>query len=357
MRIDVHTHILPESWPDWTARTGYPGWISLEHARAAPGGCACARMLQSEPGGKHRSFREIRANCWDAATRLREMDERMGPGSVQALSTVPVMFSYWARPRDAYDLARLLNDHIAGVCRAHPARFVGLGTVPMQDPSLAARELERCVRELRMPGIQIGTNINGLNLDEPGVVEVLRAAESLGACVFVHPWDMLAGPPNAQGGVPSPPAPHPRLARHWSAWLAGMPFETALAMQSVIFGGVLEALPRLRIGFAHAGGAFPGTIGRFEHGFAARPDLCQTRTRTGPREQLAGVFVDSLTHDPDTLRDLIRLMGAERIMLGSDYPFPLGEERPGEMIASMTDLPAETRERLLSGTARAFLGL
>lgn len=375
MKIDIHTHILPERWPDWTARSGYPGWISLEQVRSAAGGCACARMLQSEPGGKHRFFREVLPNCWDAAVRMGEMDALMGQDSVQILSTVPVMFSYWARSQDAYDLGRLLNDHIAAVSAANPSRFAGLCTLPMQDPALAVKELERCVRDLKFAGVQIGTNIDGLNLDEPSVVEVLRAAEELGACVFVHPWDMLRtatrkvrlGEPG-YGGGPGCPEIHPRLVKHWMNWLVGMPMETGLAICSVVFGGVLERLPRLRIGFAHGGGSFPGTIGRIEHGFHARPDLCQTGTKVSPEQHLgvqtgaassrpARFYVDSLTHEPHALRNLIRLMGAERVMLGSDYPFPLRESKPGEMIEAMHDLPAVVRSQLMSRTALEFLGL
>jgi aminocarboxymuconate-semialdehyde decarboxylase len=153
-----------------------------------------------------------------------------------------------------------------------------------------------------------------------------------------------------------------RLAKHWGAWLVGMPAETCLAVCSVLFGGVLERLPRLRIGFAHGGGSFPGTIGRIDHGFHARPDLCQTETKVSPRKWLrdggkAGAFyVDSLVHDRGALRMLMELIGPERIMLGSDYPFPLGEERPGELIVSMQGVGEVDRERMLHTTAMEFLG-
>jgi aminocarboxymuconate-semialdehyde decarboxylase len=289
----------------------------------------------------------------------------------QVLSTVPVMFGYWARSADTLALSRWTNDQIAEVCRAHPTRFVGLGSIPMNAPDLAVKELERCVRELGMAGVQIGTNVNGRNIGEREFFEVFAAAQELGACVFVHPWEMLCGPPPepAPGSEsrgtqrpPKPPEMSPRLSKHWGAWLVGMPAETCLAMCSLLFGGVLERLPRLRIGFAHGGGSFPGTIGRIDHGFHARPDLCQTETKTSPRMGLksqsgpSAFYVDSLVHDAGALRMLVDLVGPERIMLGSDYPFPLGEERPGELILSMKELAAGARERMLHATAMEFLG-
>jgi aminocarboxymuconate-semialdehyde decarboxylase len=261
---------------------------------------------------------------------------------MQVLSTVPVMFSYWAKPEHGHDLARMLNDHIAGVVRDHPKRFAGLGTLPMQAPELAVRELERCVGELGLRGVQIGSHVNGWNLDHPALFPVLQTAELLGAAVFVHPWDMLA---------------KDRMAKYWLGWLVGMPAETTLAICSVIFGGVLERLPRLRIAFAHGGGSFAGTIGRIEAGFRCRPDLVAVDNRRGPREYLDRIYLDSLVHDAEALRGLIRLMGSERIALGTDYPFPLGEQEPGRLIESLRELSAAVRERLLAGTAREFLGI
>ncbi len=283
-------------------------------------------------------FREIEDNCWSPARRLEDCD-RDGV-SVQVLSTVPVLFSYWADPAAALDFSRLLNDHLAEVVAAHPRRFVGLGTVPLQDPERAAGELERCVRGLGLAGIQIGTHVAERNLDDPSLFPVFQTAEALDAAVFVHPWDMLAPE---------------RMRSYWLPWLVGMPAESALAMCSVIFGGVLERLPRLRIGFAHGGGAFPGIFGRVARGFSTRPDLVAVRNPHPPERYLGRLYVDSLTHDPDMLRHLLRLHGPERVALGSDYPFPLGESPPGAMIAGMKDLDPATRARLLGGTALEFL--
>ncbi len=299
-------------------------------------------MMQGE-----KFFREIGHNCWDPAVRIAECDA-CGV-DVQVLSTVPVMFSYWAKPQDAYDLSRLLNDDIAEKARAHRDRFVGLGTIPLQSPELAVRELERCVKELGMAGVQIGTHVNGDNLDDPKLLPIFEAAARLGAAVFVHPWDMLA---------------KERMPKYWLRWLVGMPAETCLAICSVLFSGLLDRLPSLRIAFAHGGGAFPGTIGRIEHGHTARPDLVAVDSARAPREWLADpttgrparFWVDSLTHDADALRSLVRLMGPERVALGSDYPFPLGEACPGQMIEEMPDLSNETKALLLGGAAMEFLG-
>jgi aminocarboxymuconate-semialdehyde decarboxylase len=331
LKIDVHTHILPESLPDFRKADASASrrFTRIEHT-----GPGRARMIVNGS-----LFREIESNIWDVETRLAECDA--AGVDVQVLSTVPVMFSYWSQPGPALELARYLNDHIAEVVRGHPRRFVGLGTLPMQSPDDAIRELERCMGELGLAGVEIGSNVNHANLDSPDLFPIFEAAASLGAAVFVHPWEMIG---------------KDRMTRYWLPWLVGMPAEVSLAICSLVFGGVLERLPTLRIAFAHGGGAFPATIGRITRGFDARPDLCAVDNDVSPREYLKRIYVDSLVHDPLMLRYLLDSMGPDRIALGSDYPFPLGEPQAGELIDSC-GLEEKTRARLLHGTALEWLNL
>jgi len=328
-RIDLHTHILPPALPDLKARYGYGGFVSLH-----PSGAGRTRMMIDGS-----LFREVPDTTWDPARRLEECD-RLGV-AVQVLSTVPVMFCYWAEPEHTLDLARLLNDQIAATVAVRPKRFVGLGTLPLQAPDLAVGELERCVKGLGLAGVEIGTHVNAWNLDQSELFPVFEAARDLQAVVFVHPWDMMGSE---------------RMPRHWLPWLVGMPAEASLAICSLMLGGVLERLPGLRIAFAHGGGAFPGTLGRVEHGYHARPDLCATATRLSPRAQIDRIYVDALVHDPEALRFLLKIFGPERIALGSDYPFPLGEAQPGRLIESLGDIGPAARDRLLAGTALELLG-
>lgn len=327
-KIDIHTHIMPENIPNWFEKFGYGDFITLQHHKPC-----CAKMIKGD-----KVFREIEANCWDAASRMKEMDAT--EVGMQVLSTIPVLFNYWAKPAHALESARFFNDHIASCVEQHPERFIGIGTLPMQDVDMAVRELERCVRELKMPGVEIGTNINGRNLSDPVFYPLWEAATELDACFFVHPWEMMG---------------QAELQRYWLPWLVSMPAETSRAICSLIFGGIFEKYPRLRFAFAHGGGSFPATIGRIEHGFNVRPDLCAIDNNVNPRNYLGKFWIDSLVHDPQALDFILDIIGEDRICLGSDYPFPLGEHHPGKLIEH--HIPsAEIREKLLWNNAMEWLG-
>lgn len=327
--IDIHTHIIPEHLPQWSQKFGYGGFIYLEHHK--PG---CARMMQDDV-----FFREIMANCWDPEVRIKEC--ALFQCEKQVLSTIPVMFNYHIKPQDALDVSRFLNDHIADVCRRYPTHFYGLGTVPMQHTDLAVKELERCVKELGLAGIEIGTNINEINLSEKQFFPIWEAAEKLGASVFVHPWNMMGGK---------------QMQKYWLPWLVGMPAESSRAICSMIFGGVFERFPKLRVAFAHGGGSFPSTVGRVQHGFEARPDLCAIDNSTPPQDYCGHFWVDSLVHHPEALHYLLKIVGEDKISLGTDYPFPLGENTPGELIKSC-NFDIKIQEKLLRQNALSWLGM
>jgi len=329
LKIDIHTHILPREIPRWKEKFGYGGFITLDHHKPC-----CARMMKDDG----HFFREIEDNCWSAERRIEECKD-FGV-NVQVLSTVPVMFSYWAQAADGAEISAFLNDGIAEIVAKFPRTFIGLGTVPLQDTNLAIKELERC-KQIGLVGVQIGSNVNQLNLGEPQFFEFFKACEELEMAVFVHPWEMMG---------------ERDMQKYWLPWLVGMPAETSRAICSLIFSGVLEKCKNLRICFAHGAGAFPYTLGRIEHGFEVRPDLTAIDNPVNPREYLGKFWLDSLVHDALMLEYLVKLVGADKIALGTDYPFPLGELEPGKLIES-SNFDAETKAEMLHGAALKWLNL
>lgn len=328
LKIDMHTHIIPSELPRWADKFGYKGFIYLEKHRTG-----YARMMRDD-----QFFREIGSNCWDPVERIEEYASHKT--QVQVVCTIPVLFSYWAKPQDTLEIAMFLNDHIAQLVQDNPLHYLGLGTLPMQDTDLAIKELERC-KEIGLLGIQIGSNINDLNLSEAQFFPIFEACQALGMAILVHPWNMM--------GMQS-------MEKYWLPWLVGMPAETSRAICSMIFSGIFEKLPKLRVCFAHAGGSFLPTIGRIEHGYHCRPDLVAIDNPVNPRNYLGKFWVDCITHDPKMLQYVLDLMGDDKVTLGSDYPFPLGDLDIGAFIEQM-DLPESTVQKIFCDNTLNWLGL
>eukprot|EP00949_MAST-11_sp_MAST-11-sp1_P003852 g3852.t1 len=333
LRIDTHTHILPQDWPRFKKKFGYGGFIQLDHHVDG-----WARMMKDDGT----FFREVEADLWSAEDRLEYMNNT--GIDVQVCCTVPVMFSYFTAPEDGLEVCKFLNDDLSNTVRKNPARFVGLGTLPMQAPELAVKEARRCVKELGLAGFQIGSHIEQRTLDDGFFFPIFQELERLGACLMVHPWDMMGK------GL---------LKKFWLPWLVSMPAETSAAICSFIFGGIFERLPNLRVMFAHAGGSFPATIGRIQHGFECRPDLCAVENKVPPISYLGKFWIDHLTHSKTQLKYVIDLIGENSICFGTDYPFPLGEtyplKKPAELIDSLSKTAPSVKEKLLGMNAIMWL--
>lgn len=320
---------MPKNIPDFNQVFGYDGFVTLEQIDEFK-----AKMIKN-----NKVFRIIEKNCWDENAILEDCAKFNI--DLQVLSTIPVLFNYWAKDEHTQTTSIYLNNHIAEITNKFPKKFIGLGTVPMQNIDLAIKEMERCKNELGFKGLQIGSNINGINLGDPKLFPFFVAAEELEMSLMIHPWEMFGAD---------------RLQDYWMQWLVGMPAETALSMCSMIFSGLFEKLPNLKVLFSHAGGSFPAGFGRIEHGFNVRPDLVAVDNDINPRKYFKNFYLDSITHDIDILKYIINMFGANRIALGSDYPFPLGELEPGKMIEE-SDLSQEIKDQLNYKTAVDWLNL
>ncbi len=328
MRVDFHTHIIPENFSELTQRFGGEKWPTLERT------CACGANIMI--AGK--VFREVTDQVWDAEKRIKDM-EREGV-DIQVLSPIPVTFSYWAPAEQAEILARVQNDFIADLVNQYPTKFIGLGAVPLQNVEVAIREMDRCKHELGLSGIEIGTNVNGVNLDDPQFIEFFEMAEKWEVPLFIHPWETLG---------------KERMPRHNLMYTVGMPSETALAGASLILGGIMEKFPKLKICLAHGGGALPYLLPRLDQGWKVWPHL---RLLDKPPSHYAKQFYyDSLVNEPVNLNYLLQNFGHERIIMGSDYPFLLREVPPGKVIDDTVGLSKEQTEAMLGKNALRFLNI
>ncbi|MGF9909672.1 amidohydrolase family protein [Brevibacillus porteri] len=328
MRVDFHTHIIPEDIPNLAERFHGERWPILHRT------CTCGANIMV--GGK--VFREVTDQVWDPQKRIHDM-QREGV-DMQVLSPIPVTFSYWAPAAEAEVMARIQNDFIAETVNQHPNHFIGLGTVPLQDTEAAIREMDRCMHELGHRGIEIGTNVNGNNLDDPGLIPFFEMCQTWDVPLFVHPWETLG---------------RERMPRHNLMYTVGMPSETALAAASLILGGVIEKFPRLKICFAHGGGSFPYILPRLDQGWKVWPHL--RLTDQPPSVYAKQFYFDSLTYDPLNIPYMMKRFGEDRIMMGSDYPFLLRETPPGDVIDHTLELTDGQKRALLGENALRFLNI
>jgi aminocarboxymuconate-semialdehyde decarboxylase len=323
--IDVHTHYVPRGWPRLSEDPAAP-WLRIESEQDA------VIMLGD------REFRRIQADCWDAATRLADMDADLV--EAQVVSPTPVFFGYGRDPAEAVRIARIFNDLALEICGPAPDRLLPFCQVPLQDTDAACAELERCLAAGHH-GVEIGNHVGDRDLDDAGIVTFLQHCAALNAPVLVHPWDMPSSP---------------RLDRWMAQWLAGMPAETHLSILALILGGVFDQVPdTLRICFAHGGGSFPFWAGRMDNAWRNRRDVIGVSAHP-PSHYFGRFYVDSAVFAEPALRLLTETAGISRVLTGSDYPYPLGERPAGAVVRQAAFLTEAERRQILRDNAKAFLG-
>ena len=327
--VDIHAHFLPPAWPDLAARFGTPDWPWLRQ----DGGGRGMLMLGE------REFRPVTSACWDAAQRIEDMD-RDGV-DMQVMCATPLLFGYGRPASQALDCALLFNDAALELCAQAPRRLFSLCQVPLQDTDMACREVERCMAAGHK-GVQIGNHVGARNLDDAALRTFLHHCADIGAPVLVHPWDMFG---------------RERMPRYMLQWLVAMPAETQLGILSLILSGAFETLPRsLKLCFAHGGGSFAFLLGRVDNAWHHR-DIVREDCPRPPSSYVDRFCVDSAVFDPGALQLLVDVMGAERVLLGSDYPFPLGEQRVGALVREHKRLGDAEKARILGSNAIGFFDL
>lgn len=332
MAIDIHTHIVPAEFPAYAGKhvTQFGGaqWPQM---------CAAHDCHHKNVMIDGKNFRTVTDECWDVERRQEAMAQMHI--TRQVLSPMPELLSYWLPLDDALPLTRHVNDTIAAMVARAPNKFIGLGGVPMQDPDVATRELERLMQD-GFRGVELGSNINGAALGDPKFDSFFAAAEQLGAAIFVHALhpagkERIVGPPGLMAYI-------------------GFPLETAYCIASLMTGGVLTRHPRLRLAFSHGGGAFASILPRLAKGWAIKPEFAE-RIGVSPHEHARKLYYDTLVYDGPTLRHLIDTFGVRQLCLGTDYPFDIHERHPVDAVATLK-LSGEDVKLLHHDNAARFLG-
>jgi aminocarboxymuconate-semialdehyde decarboxylase len=327
--FDMHCHFFPQAFLDEARKPGNPFQASISPVNGTD-------HLICEGNFDH----PLTPDFYSDERMIADMDRRQV--QMSAISSAPPTLSYWADAKSAGQLASRINESIAQRVHDHPGRFLGLGTVPLQDIGQSIHEARRAIRELGLHGLMIGSNVNGKNLNHPDYFPFFQAVEELDTPLFIHPYL---------------PAGAERMQDYYLHNLVGMVSETGLAISSTIYGGVLERLPNLRLCFAHAGGVLPYILGRQDHGYRVRLEECRAAIPKPPSHYFAMLYFDSITFHPLALRYLIDLVGVERIMIGSDYPFDMGPEQPVLEIMNNPYLSDQEKEKVIGKNAQVFFRL
>ncbi|MGN8089143.1 amidohydrolase family protein [Ralstonia sp. 22086] len=330
LRIDMHSHFFPPVTREEAARLD---------AEKAP-------WLRIDAGGERgmimagdRPFRPVYRALWDPAKRIEEMDA-VGV-DVQLVCATPVMFGYGYNGATAHDWAMRMNDRALELCAYAPKRLKALAQVPLQDIDLACCEATRAHRSGHH-GVQIGNHLGPRDLDDAHLVTFLTHCADDGIPVLVHPWDMMTDG---------------RMKKWMLPWLVAMPAETQLSMVSLILSGAFERIPKsLKLCFAHGGGSFAFLLGRVQNAWEQR-DIVREDCPNPPASYLDRFHVDSAVFDPRALSLLVDTIGEDRVLLGSDYPFPLGEQKIGDLVANHADLSDGAKAKILGGNAARFFDL
>lgn len=326
--IDIHNHFVPHSWPDLSERFGGE-WPWMKHLDSRN-----AMMMYGD-----RAFRPVSSALWDPQQRLEDMD-RDGV-DIQVISATPVLFAYGRTPEQAAECARIFNDAAREICSHNPERLLSLAQVPLQSPDLACAEITRAMKDGHK-GIQIGNHVGDRDLDDEGIMTVLQHCAAEDAAVLVHPWDM---------------ATTPRNQRYMLQWLVDMPAETQLSILSLILSGAFERLPEnLRLCFAHGGGSLPYLLGRIDNAWTHR-DIIRKDCPELPSSYVNRFYVDSAVFNDGALKLLTDVMGEDRVLYGSDYPFPLGEQSMGSLVRNSEHLNDTQKQKILRGNPAKWLGM
>jgi aminocarboxymuconate-semialdehyde decarboxylase len=327
--IDIHTHIVPAEFPAYAGKHGGKAWPSM----AAAHDCHHKNVMID---GKN--FRTVTDECWDVARRQEAMAKMHI--TRQVLSPMPELLSYWLPLDDAKAMVRYLNDQIAAMIARAPDRFIGLGAVPLQDIDSALLELEYLIKKLQFSGVEIASHVNGVSIGDARFEPFFAAAEQAGAAIFVHALR---------------PAGQDRIVGAFPEQAVCFPGDIALAAASMITGGIAARHPKLRIAFSHGGGVMSILLARLVHAWNVFPKAKESLAES-PATTAKRFYYDQLVFDPAAVEFLIRSFGASQIVVGTDYPFALGDTHPMKTL-ELAGVRGETLVSITSTNAKRFLAL